>query len=44
MIGRRVDIPGTDGVMIADTVQIGTGTTILPGTILLGTPPSARTA
>lgn len=31
-----VDIPCTDGVMIADTVQIGTGTTILPGTILLG--------
>ena len=30
-----VDIPCTDGVMIADTVQIGTGTTILPGTILL---------
>ena len=36
MMVDGVDIPCTDGVMIADTVQIGTGTTILPGTILLG--------
>ena len=36
LLDAGVDIPCSDGIMIDPTVEIGTDTTILPGTILYG--------